>query len=880
MLNEIDKKRFLRRYLITIIVWLVVILIGFSGPSALNSEITSSTNIISTDTDAAYAAELSQERFNGSTEDTQHIILLELQNDELIIDNNWNNYTLFLTYYLYSHLENLGYDDYLSAPTIGERFSPALQSLADEISKSFISDDNSTTMIIISSSTLILGEDDLALEEHVYEIRRLLSDYDKLIEFINEKEIEEGENLGTFVSYIPSEDEIKNNLNQILTGAIANVVDTLEISETSFRDSEVIAGLVIFIILFIVFRTPLAIFIPFLSTIAALFPAYLLSAILGQLGVIVINSFLPAVIAMIGIAVAVDYNLFSLVRYREEYRRRRADYELNDNWNNDTRKETEIYSAQKMNSTAGKAAMYSGITTLIGFSSLLITQNEFSVAMAIGVSLVVALSILTTRSLTPAILGLFGRYLDWPNLLSRSEKEIELNKDKNIDLQGFWVKWSRLVMRRPLVFLLIGIIIMMPFVVLSAQTELSFSLTKGVPVGIESREGFEILENKFDVGTFNPFIIVIDGGEENNNSVFNEELINTVNLFSEAVLNYNGVYLVENQNVSFNSLTTMTALMNTSTGEMNYYDKEFLENVFQLPDNLTINTPFGSFVIENPEKTLFLTHVQEYINWDFGNNTLQIEITANLDPGSGAAWYLLDQLQIIVNEFFQPLIDDEIIAQALITGFTALVKGSSDGLYEKVPLMILIAVLLIFLALLVLFRSVILPIKAILTISGSILFGMGTLVIVFQFGYLQLIDIFGITIWEAEKSGITYFLPTFLFTTILGLGMDYSIFIISRIKEEFDATGDMDKSVGLGLAKTAGIITSAATIMTATFLVFAASPLLTLKMMGLAMAIAIVIDATIARTILLPAAMKLAGKYNFWLPKWLSKILPKLDIEH
>ena len=110
--------------------------------------------------------------------------------------------------------------------------------------------------------------------------------------------------------------------------------------------------------------------------------------------------------------------------------------------------------------------------------------------------------------------------------------------------------------------------------------------------------------------------------------------------------------------------------------------------------------------------------------------------------------------------------------------------------------------------------------------------------------------------------------------------MDYSIFIISRIKEEFDATGDMDKSVGLGLAKTAGIITSAATIMTATFLVFAASPLLTLKMMGLAMAIAIVIDATIARTILLPAAMKLAGKYNFWLPKWLSKILPKLDIEH
>ena len=96
MLNEIDRKRFLKRYLITIIVWLVVILIGFSGPSTLNSEITSSTNIISTDTNSYYAAELSQERFNGSTEDTQHIIILELKNNEKVIENKWNNYT-FIT---------------------------------------------------------------------------------------------------------------------------------------------------------------------------------------------------------------------------------------------------------------------------------------------------------------------------------------------------------------------------------------------------------------------------------------------------------------------------------------------------------------------------------------------------------------------------------------------------------------------------------------------------------------------------------------------------------------------------------------------------------------------------------------------------------------
>ncbi|MGB1981703.1 MAG: MMPL family transporter, partial [Candidatus Kariarchaeum pelagius] len=296
--------------------------------------------------------------------------------------------------------------------------------------------------------------------------------------------------------------------------------------------------------------------------------------------------------------------------------------------------------------------------------------------------------------------------------------------------------------------------------------------------------------------------------------------------------------------------------------------------------NIIIQTPFGNVTTENPEKSLFLQHVKQYINWEMGNNTLQIEITSNLDPGSGAAWELVNVITNYVNEYFQPLIDDSIIEQALVTGFTALIKESSDGLYERVPLMLVVAVLLIFLSLLVLFRSVILPIKAILTIAGSILFGMGTLVYIFQLGYIQLIEFFGFTLWEAELSGITYFLPTFLFTTILGLGMDYSIFIISRIKEEFDISGDMDGSVGVGLTKTAGIITSAATIMTATFLVFAASPLLTLKMMGLAMAVAIVIDATIARTILLPAAMRLAGVYNFWIPKWLEKILPDVKLEH
>ncbi|MCE7736035.1 MAG: MMPL family transporter [Candidatus Heimdallarchaeota archaeon] len=281
-------------------------------------------------------------------------------------------------------------------------------------------------------------------------------------------------------------------------------------------------------------------------------------------------------------------------------------------------------------------------------------------------------------------------------------------------------------------------------------------------------------------------------------------------------------------------------------------------------------------MINNTMTPQFIGYISDFINWDNGNNTIRITLTTPVDPGSPAGWELIDDIREKVSELF----DYEDVEGAYVTGMSAMFKDSKDEMYVNVPQMLLLAVVLIFLALLVLFRSIVLPIKAILTISGSILFALGSLVMVFEYGWFNDVTIAGYQIWSAEVVGITYFLPVFLFTTILGLGMDYSILIISRIKEEYDKTGDMDEAVGTGLAKTAGVITSAATVMVATFLVFAGAPMLILKMMGMAMAIAIVVDATISRIILLPAAMKLLGKQNWWLPKWLDKILPRLDLEH
>ena len=297
--------------------------------------------------------------------------------------------------------------------------------------------------------------------------------------------------------------------------------------------------------------------------------------------------------------------------------------------------------------------------------------------------------------------------------------------------------------------------------------------------------------------------------------------------------------------------------------------------------NALLNAPlFMLNQTQQIQKMLFEQQAQQYINFNGKNNTMLVEVTSNLDPGSNEAWQLLDVLEQKVDRYIKPLSKTGEVEGVYVTGLTALFKDSSDHMYKRVPLMLSLAVVLIFITLTILFRSLILPAKAILTIAGSILFGLGALVFVFQMGNFQHIQLFGVTLWQAEVVSLTYFIPVFLFTIILGLGMDYSIFIISRIREEFDKGADMHHAVGLGLSKTAGVVTSAATIMTVTFMVFALAPMLILKMMGLAMAIAIVVDATVARIILLPSAMELVGVYNFWLPKWLDKILPKIKIDH
>jgi putative drug exporter of the RND superfamily len=184
-----------------------------------------------------------------------------------------------------------------------------------------------------------------------------------------------------------------------------------------------------------------------------------------------------------------------------------------------------------------------------------------------------------------------------------------------------------------------------------------------------------------------------------------------------------------------------------------------------------------------------------------------------------------------------------------------------------------LVMLLSFLVLLLFFRSLVLPLKAILMNTASVLATYGILVMVFQHGHLESLLGFKST------GNIDAFLPLFLFCILFGLSMDYEVFMLARIREEYLRTHDNTEAVGWGLEHTARIITSAALIMVTVFGGFAFASLAPIKAMGFGLACAVVLDATIIRVVMVPATMRLMGHWNWWIPTWLDKILPKVALE-
>jgi uncharacterized membrane protein YdfJ with MMPL/SSD domain len=250
---------------------------------------------------------------------------------------------------------------------------------------------------------------------------------------------------------------------------------------------------------------------------------------------------------------------------------------------------------------------------------------------------------------------------------------------------------------------------------------------------------------------------------------------------------------------------------------------------------------------------------------DFNNagDTEVIAIPLNADSGDPEA---IDAVNHLRDDLVPAAFEDS-SAEALVTGNTAFNIDFKEDIIFRTPFVFGMVLGLAFIILLVMFRSIVIPIKAIILNLLSVGAAYGVLVLVFQEGWL----LEGILDFEATGI-IESWLPLFLFAILFGLSMDYHMFVLSRVKEAYERGMSNEESVSVGIKATAGVITSAAAIMVAVFSIFAFMRLMGMKQFGLGLGVAVLIDATVIRSILLPASMKLLGDWNWYLPSWLEWI--------
>jgi len=245
-----------------------------------------------------------------------------------------------------------------------------------------------------------------------------------------------------------------------------------------------------------------------------------------------------------------------------------------------------------------------------------------------------------------------------------------------------------------------------------------------------------------------------------------------------------------------------------------------------------------------------------------------MQVFPTTDPQAKATADLVNRLR---DDVIPSVVGDQVAVK--VGGLTAAADDFASYTAARLPIFMGAVLIMSFLLLMVVFRSLLVPLKAVIMNLLSIGAAYGVVVAVFQWGWGA--SLLGV----GREAPVEAWAPVFIFAIVFGLSMDYEVFLLSRIREEYDRTGDNATAVADGLALTARVITAAALIMFFVFGSFVFGAELALKLMGLGLAVAVLIDATIVRMVLVPATMELLGDWNWWLPKWLDRILPRVHVE-
>jgi len=466
--------------------------------------------------------------------------------------------------------------------------------------------------------------------------------------------------------------------------------------------------------------------------------------------------------------------------------------------------------------TAGRAVFFSGLTVLIGLSGLALFDFMFLRSVGVAGTIVVAIAVLGALTLLPAVLGVAGKHIDRGRLFRRRD-----------DGHGmFWARLASWVMAHPwLVFiptLALLVALGLPFL----NVKLSSPDATILPLRVESRQGFETLRREFGDGEISPLVVAL----ESNTKVTSPENV-------QALYDFTRAFAADERVTRIDSLVTLDPRLSLEQYQLLYMDSENVSDRF-------IN--------------------QAYQQLGSETTTVVLLYTRGLAGSDVSKALLVDVRAAEIGGDFDMLVD----------GGTAEIVDVVDEMYAEFPPVALIIVLATYVVLCFLFRSVILPLKAIGMNILSIVASYGALVFIFQDGNLS--GLFGFEpLGYVEAS-----LPILMFCVLFGLSMDYEVFLLSRVREAYLESGDNTASVASGLQQSGRIITGAALIVVVVTASFVTAEIVLVKALGLGIAIAVFLDATIVRALLVPATMRLLGDVNWWMPRWLTRIMPKKEFEH
>jgi putative drug exporter of the RND superfamily len=570
-----------------------------------------------------------------------------------------------------------------------------------------------------------------------------------------------------------------------LTGFPAINHDTQKIFNEDLSRGESIAIPIALLVMVVMFGTLGGIAVPF-AFAAVTIPTTLglvwICAHLMEMAIYVTN-----IVALIGFAIAVDYSMLVVFRYREELAK-----------TDDARAALETTMA-----TAGRATLFSGATVAVGLALLVFMPLPFMRSMGIGGLLVPLVSIAASATLLPALLSVMGRGVNRVPLIPRRILERRAREDTI----GFWHRLATSIMRRPVAWFCAAGGLMVALALPALSLALTAGDNRGAPLTTEATRGLHVLTTTLGPGVLAPHQIVVDthraGGADDPAVLAAEQ--------------------------------RLVALLKR--------DPDIIAR--------TVAGPAGVPPAVARQANLV----------DADGRVIQIRAAGRTDAGEPDAIALVRRLR------------DRSIPQArfpgevLLTGAPAFGVDFVDKAYGAFPWLVLAVLVVSYFLLLRAFRSVVLPAKAVLMNLLSVGASYGVLVLAFQHGWGEP---FGLQ----TSPQIEGWIPIFLFAVLFGLSMDYEVFLLSRIREEWDRRHDNERAIAYGLEHTGRIITAAAIVMIAAFAGFLTGSFVGLQEFGLGLMAAILLDATIVRAILVPATMKLLGEWNWYLPERVRRVLP------